>query len=129
MSSRTIERYYSESSYEFKAQEIIRENLFHDPTITIQTMAACAAYAAVLRYATRGRDEYPIAPRNVHELRAVLVNHTVDVIHSLISQTRAKIQPGSYHVARRIAQESIDNMLCVGDNAETLLVAESRTAA
>jgi hypothetical protein len=35
-------------------------------------MAACAAYAAVLRYATRGRDEYPIAPRNVAELRAVL---------------------------------------------------------
>lgn len=35
-------------------------------------MAACAAYAAVLRYATRGRDEYPIAPRNVNELRAVL---------------------------------------------------------
>lgn len=35
-------------------------------------MAACAAYAAVLRYVTRGKDEYPIAPRNVSELRAVL---------------------------------------------------------
>ena len=49
-----------------------RDNILHDPTISVQTMAACAAYAAVLRYATRGRDEYPIAPRNMAELRAVL---------------------------------------------------------
>lgn len=120
-----INRFYSETSSEYKAQEHIRDHIFHDPNISIQTMAACAAYAAVLRYATRGRDEYPIAPRNVNELRAVLTNHTIDVIHSLISQTRAKIQAGSYQQARRLAAESIDRMLRVGDNADVLLEVHS----
>lgn len=47
------------------------------------------------------------------------------MIHSLISQTRAKIQPGSYQLARRLAQESIEGMLRVGDNAEHLLAVHS----
>lgn len=52
-------------------------------------------------------------------------NHTIDVIHSLISQTRAKIQAGSYQQARRLAAESIDRMLRVGDNADVLLQVHS----
>jgi len=52
-------------------------------------------------------------------------NHSVDVIHSLISQTRSRLQPGSYALARRLAQESIDNMLKEGDNADTLLAIHS----
>lgn len=56
----------------FLTPQSYSDHIFHDPTITVNTMAACAAYAAVLRYVTRGRDEYPIAPRNIPELRAVL---------------------------------------------------------
>lgn len=48
-------------------------------------------------------------------------NHTTDVIHSLISQTRARLPTGGYQLARRLAGESIDAMLRVGDNAEVLL--------
>lgn len=58
---------------------------------------------------------------NFYVLPSFRVNHTVDVIHSLISQTRARIQPGSYPLARRLAEESIQNMLRVGDNADVLL--------
>lgn len=62
-----------------------RDHIFYDPTITVQTMAACAAYAAVLRYATRGRDEYPIAPRDISELRAVLYVQYYHFLLSLVS--------------------------------------------
>ena len=92
-----IDRFYPEGSSEYLAQAHIRlafsppprlpphrhrsltpvidcsnsDYIFHDPTISIQTMAACAAYAAVLRFATRG-DEYPISPRNTRELKSML---------------------------------------------------------
>ncbi|KAF9518806.1 hypothetical protein BS47DRAFT_198741 [Hydnum rufescens UP504] len=115
-----IDRFYPEGSSEYLAQAHIRDYIFYDPTISIQTMAACAAYAAVLRFATRG-DEYPISPRNTRELKSMLNNHCMDVIHSLISQTRSQIPVGGYHLARSLAYESIDNMLRTGDNAEVLL--------
>lgn len=47
------------------------------------------------------------------------------MIHSLISQTRARILPGSYQLARRLAQESLDSMLHIGDNADVLLAIHS----
>ncbi|KAF8341353.1 uncharacterized protein EI90DRAFT_1726258 [Cantharellus anzutake] len=115
-----IDRFYPQSSSEYAAQAHIKDNIWSDPDITINTMAACAAYSAVLRFVTR-RDEYPISPRNKRELRSVLINHCMDVIHSLISQTRARIPPGGYVLARSIAFDSIERMLNTADNAEALL--------
>jgi len=115
-----IERFYPASSTEALAQVHVRDYIFHDPTISVHTIAHCSAYAAVLRFATTG-DEYPISPRNTRELQAVLINHSVDVIHSLISQTRSQLPAGGYRTARNLASASIESMLIQGDNAQVLL--------
>ncbi|KAG9123356.1 hypothetical protein FRC07_015053 [Ceratobasidium sp. 392] len=90
-----IDRFFPSNSAEAVAHAYIKEHLWHDPTISIETIGLCASYAALSRYIV-GEDLY-VPPRNEEELSYILsptltVTHskryTTDVLHSLVSQAR-----------------------------------------
>ncbi|QRV72767.1 hypothetical protein RhiJN_00781 [Ceratobasidium sp. AG-Ba] len=118
-----IDRFYPSSSPEAVAHAYIKEHLWHDPTITIDTVGLCASYAALSRYIA-GEDLY-VPPRNETELNFILKRYTTDVLHSLVSQARDSELRTMLPKARRIAASSLDAILSNPEHLESLLVRHS----
>ncbi|QRW01816.1 hypothetical protein RhiLY_00813 [Ceratobasidium sp. AG-Ba] len=144
-----IDRFYPSSSPEAVAHAYIKEHLWHDPTITIDTVGLCASYAgssahsanfSPLRYIA-GEDLY-VPPRNETELNFILYvpkssdgisppnsphskRYTTDVLHSLVSQARDSELRTMLPKARRIAASSLDAILSNPEHLESLLVRHS----
>ncbi|KAG8747545.1 hypothetical protein FRC10_000681 [Ceratobasidium sp. 414] len=118
-----IDRFYPAGSAEAVAHAYIKEHLWHDPTITIDTVGLCASYAALSRYII-GEDLY-VPPRNEAELSYILKRYTTDVLHSLVSQARDSELRTMLPKARQIAASSLDAILRNPEHCESLLIRHS----
>ncbi|KAF8607602.1 hypothetical protein BDV93DRAFT_519633 [Ceratobasidium sp. AG-I] len=116
-----MDLFFPAGSAEAVAQAYIKDNLWHDPTITIETIGLCAAYAALARYVS-GSDLY-VPPRNTDELSYILKRYTTDVLHSLVSQARDSSLRTMLPTARQIAASSLESVL--KQHRESLLVMHS----
>ncbi|CAE6461623.1 unnamed protein product [Rhizoctonia solani] len=118
-----MDRYFPAESREAAAQAYIKDHLWHDPTITVETIGQCAAYAALSRYVV-GEDLY-VPPRNASELDYILKRYTTDVLHSLVSQARDSELRTALPKARQIAASSLNTVLRNSELLESLLVRHS----
>ncbi|GAB1520068.1 hypothetical protein RhiTH_003141 [Rhizoctonia solani] len=124
--------YFPTESSEAVAHAYIKDHLWHDPTITIETIGRCAAYAALSRYVV-GEDLY-VPPRNASELDYILAletdpsyrkRYTTDVLHSLVSQARDSELRTALPKARQIAASSLSTVLQNSELLESLLIRHS----
>ncbi|KAG8718897.1 hypothetical protein FRC08_004116 [Ceratobasidium sp. 394] len=135
-----IDKFYPSDSAEAVAHAYIKEHLWHDPTITIDTIGLCASYAALSRYII-GEDLY-VPPRNEAELSFILYvfqrsdslstltvphskRYTTDVLHSLVSQARDSELRTMLPKARRVAASSLEAILRNPEHCESLLIRHS----
>ncbi|KAB5595594.1 hypothetical protein CTheo_1055 [Ceratobasidium theobromae] len=119
----TMDRYFPTESPEAVAHAYIKDHLWHDPTITVDTIGRCAAYAALSRYVI-GEDLY-VPPRNPSELDYILKRYTTDVLHSLVSQARDSDLRTMLPKARQVAASSLNAVLRNSELCESLLVRHS----
>ncbi|KAJ1308643.1 hypothetical protein OPQ81_004337 [Rhizoctonia solani] len=118
-----MDHYFPAESPEAIAHAYIKDHLWHDPTITIDTIGRCAAYAALLRYVV-GEDLY-VPPRNASELDYILKRYTTGVLHSLVSQARDSELRTGLPKARQIAAASLNSILQNSELLESLLARHS----
>ncbi|KZO97417.1 hypothetical protein CALVIDRAFT_480309 [Calocera viscosa TUFC12733] len=111
--------FYPSSSPEAQAHLHIHEHILHDPQIGAKEMGLSSAYAAVQRYLA-AEDLY-IFPTEAKQLSDVLGRFARDVIHSLISQAKTRIEEGGYTRARAIAMKSLREKVLTPEGISTLL--------
>ncbi|KZT60554.1 hypothetical protein CALCODRAFT_429193 [Calocera cornea HHB12733] len=111
--------FYPSTSPEAQAHEHIHEHILHDPQIGAKEMGLSSAYAAVQRYLA-AEDLY-IFPTDGKSLSDVLGRFARDVIHSLISQAKTRIEEGGYTRARAIAMKSLRDKVLTPTGTATLL--------
>ncbi|CAE6439472.1 hypothetical protein ACGC1H_000792 [Rhizoctonia solani] len=118
-----MDYYFPTASPEAVAHAYIKDHLWHDPTITVETIGRCAAYAALSRFVV-GDDLY-VPPRNASELDHILKRYTTDVLHSLVSQARDSELRTALPKARQIAASSLNTVLRNSELLESLLIRHS----
>ncbi|EJT98272.1 hypothetical protein DACRYDRAFT_24725 [Dacryopinax primogenitus] len=118
-SASLLASFYPPSSAEAQAHDHIYEHILHDPLIGATEMGQSAAYAAVRRYILA--EDLFIFPTDGRQLSDVLGRFARDVIHSLISQAKTRIEEGGYARARAIAMHSLHTQVLTPSGTSTLL--------